>query len=86
MEKKIPMRRCVGCGESRDKKLLVRVVRTPEGKITVDLTGKASGRGAYLCRNPECLRKAARKKMLNRAFKEPVAPDIYEQLEKELTQ
>ena len=64
MDKKIPMRRCVGCGESFPKKSLVRVVRTPEGEITLDDTGKLNGRGAYLCRRSECFRTARKKRRL----------------------
>ncbi len=85
MVKKIPMRKCIGCGESREKKMLIRVIRTPEGRIMTDPTGKASGRGAYLCRDPECLKKAMKKKSLNRALKETVPAEIYGELEKELS-
>ena len=60
MQKKIPMRQCVGCREMRPKKELVRVVKSPEGTISLDFRGKAPGRGAYLCPNPECLKKAIR--------------------------
>lgn len=68
MPKKVPMRTCIGCGQVREKKDLIRIVRTPEGELLVDRTGKTNGRGAYLCRNPECLEQAFRRKSLNRAF------------------
>ena len=66
--KKIPVRQCVGCREHRPKRELVRVVRSPEGVVSLDFSGKANGRGAYLCRNPECLKKAARSRALERAL------------------
>ena len=66
--KKIPMRQCVGCREHRPKRELVRIVRSPEGVVSLDFSGKANGRGAYLCRRPECLRKAVRARALERAF------------------
>ena len=71
MQKKIPMRQCVGCREMRQKKELVRVVKSPEGVISLDFRGKAPGRGAYLCPNSECLKKAIRAKALERAFEHP---------------
>ena len=64
MPKKSPTRRCTGCGEMKDKKELIRVVRTPEGAIVIDRTGKINGRGAYLCDDPGCLRKAQKKRSL----------------------
>lgn len=85
-QKKIPLRMCSGCGERRPKKELVRVVHSPEGTILVDLTGKKAGRGAYLCRNPECLRKAQKAKRLERAFDCSIPPEVYERLEEELRQ
>ncbi len=84
MIKKIPMRRCIGCGESKEKKMLIRVIRSPEGRIMTDPTGRAAGRGAYLCRDPECLRKAVRRKSLNKALRDNVPAEIYAELEKEL--
>lgn len=68
MPKKIPMRMCVACRQMRPKKELLRVVRTPEGAVLVDATGRANGRGAYLCHNPECFHKAVRIKALERAL------------------
>lgn len=67
-QRKTPMRKCLGCNEMKPKKELVRVVRTPEGEISVDLTGKKSGRGAYVCRSAECLKKALKGERLQRAF------------------
>ena len=66
--KKIPQRQCVGCREMKDKKALLRIVRTPEGEILLDSTGKKSGRGAYVCPDPECLKKARKSRALERAF------------------
>lgn len=85
-QKKIPVRMCSGCGEHFPKKELVRIVHSPEGEISVDLTGKKAGRGAYLCRNPECLRKAQKAKRLERAFDCPIPDEVYARLEEELTQ
>ena len=84
MLKKIPMRRCIGCGESKEKKQLIRVIRTPEGEILLDRTGRANGRGAYLCNDPACLRSAAKKRSLNRALKTSVPQEIYAALEEEM--
>ena len=67
--KKIPLRRCVGCGEMKPKGELIRVVRTPEDEIVLDTGGRANGRGAYLCRNPECFDRAEKRKAFNRAFR-----------------
>lgn len=80
MEKKIPMRQCVGCREMRPKRELVRVVRSPEGEISVDLRGKKSGRGAYVCRDGACLKKAIKSRALGRAFGVEVPEEIYETL------
>ena len=68
MEKKIPMRQCLGCREMKPKKELIRVVRSPEGNISLDFRGKASGRGAYVCPKSQCLKKAIKTKALERAF------------------
>ncbi len=84
MEKKVPKRVCVGCREQFDKKDLVRVVRTPEGLITIDLKGKQNGRGAYLCRNRECLEKAIRNKGLERTLKVNIPEETIERLKEEL--
>ena len=69
--KKVPQRKCVGCGEMKDKKSLLRIVRSPEGEISLDLTGKKSGRGAYVCRSRECIKKAVKEKRLERALEKP---------------
>lgn len=82
--KKVPMRMCAGCGENLPKKELIRIVRSPEGEISVDLTGKKSGRGAYICKKTECLKKAVKSKRLNRAFDCCVPDEIFTKLEEEL--
>ena len=80
MQKKIPMRQCVGCREMKPKKELVRVVKSPQGEISLDFRGKAPGRGAYLCPNGACLKKAIKSKALERGFEMPIPPEIYEGL------
>ncbi|MDD6620327.1 MAG: YlxR family protein [Eubacteriales bacterium] len=82
--KKIPLRMCKGCGEMFDKRTLVRVVRSPEGEVSLDLTGKKSGRGAYVCKNPECLAKARKKKAFERELAVQISDDIYNQMEEEM--
>ena len=83
MNKKIPMRMCVGCGEMKGKKEMMRVLKTPEGPIVLDMTGRKNGRGAYLCRNLDCLRKAEKNKGLERSFKMNTPDEVYRNLEKE---
>nr|MBQ8252655.1 YlxR family protein [Lachnospiraceae bacterium] len=83
MGKKIPLRQCVGCGEMRPKKEMMRVIKTPEDEIVLDLTGKQNGRGAYLCRQKECLNLAVKSKGLERSFKMSIDKSIYEKLQKE---
>jgi len=83
-EKKIPLRMCTGCSQMKPKKELVRVVKDKEGAITLDLTGKLAGRGAYMCKSPDCLAKARKSKRLERTFKTAMAPELYEALEKEM--
>lgn len=78
--KKIPMRRCVGCGESKTKKELIRIVALPYGMIELDRTGKKSGRGVYICDNLECFEKAYKSHGLERSLKRPVSRDVYEQI------
>ena len=80
-EKKVPMRMCVGCREMKPKKELLRVVRTPEGEVLIDPTGKKSGRGAYICASSACLAKARKQKQLERAFECAVDAAAYEALE-----
>ena len=82
--KKVPQRQCVGCRTMKDKKELIRVVKSPEGDITLDATGKKSGRGAYVCPDGECLKKARKSRALERAFDTAIPPEIYEALEKEM--
>lgn len=84
--RKVPIRRCVGCGEGKPKKELVRVVRSPEGEISLDTTGKKPGRGAYICPDPACLAKARKAKRLERAFEQPIPPEVYEILEEQIAQ
>lgn len=84
MAKKVVMRQCIGCGQPRDKKSLIRIIRTTEGQIELDATGKKNGRGAYLCMSGECLEKAKKSKGLERSFKMPIPADVYEELGKEL--
>lgn len=85
MQKKIPMRRCSGCNESRPKKELIRIVRSPEGEISLDLTGKKNGRGAYLCNNVECLKKARKARRIERSFECAVPDEVYDRLEEEMS-
>ena len=77
---------CIGCGACKDKRELIRVIRTPEDEITLDDTGKKNGRGAYLCRSTECLNKAKKSKGLERSFKMPIPAGVYEELLKEMVQ
>lgn len=86
MAKKTPLRQCIGCGQSMEKKAMIRVIRNPEGAIELDVTGKKNGRGAYLCLSQECLTKAMKSKGLDRSFKMQVPKEIYEQLGKELSE
>ncbi len=85
-EKKVPMRRCVGCNEHKAKKELIRVVREDENAFSIDLTGKKNGRGAYICHNIECLRTANKKHALERSFSCKIPQEVYEKLEEELLQ
>lgn len=78
------MRMCVGCREMKPKKELCRVVRSKEGNIFLDPTGKASGRGAYVCRDTECLKKAQKTKALERALEQSIGQEVFDQLEQEL--
>ena len=74
-EKKVPMRMCVGCREMKPKKELLRVVRSPEGTVSIDTTGRKPGRGAYVCRSAECLKRAIKQKQLERAFECPLGEE-----------
>lgn len=82
--KKIPLRQCIGCMIAKPKKELVRVVKTKDGEIKLDATGKAAGRGAYICNDQECFKKAQKKKALNKAFQQDIPEEIYQQLGEEL--
>lgn len=83
MSKKIPLRQCVGCGEMKSKKEMMRVLKTAEGPIVLDVTGKKNGRGAYLCFSKDCLIKAGKNKGLERSFKMSIPSEVYDSLEKE---
>ena len=80
MAKKIPLRQCLGCREMIPKSELIRIVRSSDGDFTVDATGKQSGRGAYICRKSECLKKAVSSKALERSFKVSIPAEVYEQI------
>lgn len=84
MPKKIPMRQCLGCREMKPKQELIRVVRSPEGEISLDFGGRANGRGAYVCPNGDCLRKAVKARALERAFSAQIPPEVYERLQSEM--
>lgn len=84
MEKKIPMRQCMGCRARKPKREMLRVVRSPEGVVSLDFRGKAPGRGAYVCPNPECLKKAVRSKALERNLEVPIPPEVLERLSREM--
>ena len=81
--KKIPLRQCIGCREMKPKRDLLRILRTPEGELLLDDTGKKNGRGAYLCRDIQCFAKARKSKALVRSFQMGIGQEIYERLEKE---
>ncbi len=86
MEKKIPQRQCMGCRERKAKRELIRVVRTTDGNVCLDFSGKLNGRGAYLCQNPECLQKAQKSKALERSLEVPIPDEVYQRLAKEMGQ
>ncbi len=94
-QKKVPMRKCTGCGEMKEKRELIRVVKAPDvidsdgnvaeyGEISLDLTGKKPGRGAYLCKNYSCFKKARKARRFERTFSRKIPDELYEQMEKEL--
>ena len=83
-KKKIPERQCVGCRETHEKRELLRIVRSPEGEISIDFTGKKSGRGAYICRSSACLKKAKKSGILARQLNCEISEEIYAELEKEI--
>ena len=80
MNKKVPARRCIACNEQKEKKELLRIVRTPEGNVEVDLTGKKNGRGAYICKNEECLKKVIKSKRLEKNLDISIDSDFYEEI------
>jgi Predicted nucleic-acid-binding protein implicated in transcription termination len=82
--KKVPQRQCIGCTQMKNKKEMIRVIKTPEGNILIDSTGKKNGRGAYLCNSLECLQKAIKSRGLERSLKVNIPHEVYEELEKEL--
>ncbi len=82
--KKLPVRMCSGCSEHKPKKELVRVVRTPEGEILIDRTGKKSGRGAYVCPSVECLKKARRARRFERSLGCSIPEEVYDRLEQQM--
>ena len=83
--RKIPTRRCTGCGEHFPKNTLIRVLRTPEGEVLLDLTGKKSGRGAYICKNAACLTKARKSRRIESSLECSISEELYEKMEEELT-
>ncbi len=84
MQKKIPMRQCLGCREMKPKRELIRAVKSPEGVISLDFKGKAAGRGAYICPSADCLKKAIKGKALEKAFSLQIPPEVYEELERQM--
>ena len=84
--RKIPQRQCVGCRVMADKKALIRVVKTPEEEIVLDITGKKSGRGAYVCHDIQCLKKARKSRALERAFALTIPEEVYDALEAQMEQ
>ena len=84
MQKKIPQRQCMGCRERMEKRQLIRVVRTPEGEVTLDFSGKLNGRGAYICPKAECLKKAQKSKALDRSLEVTIPEEVYDRLSREM--
>ena len=84
MQKKIPQRQCMGCRERMEKRQLIRVVRTPEGNVQLDFSGKLGGRGAYICPKAECLKKAQKSKALDRSLEVEIPAEIYDRLAREI--
>ena len=85
VNKKVPMRQCVGCGEMKSKKELLRVIKTPEDEIVLDATARKNGRGAYICASMECLKIAQKKRGLERSLKISIPEEVYESLEQEMS-
>ena len=84
MQKKIPMRQCMGCRERKAKREMIRVVRGTDGAVSLDFSGKLNGRGAYICPDPECLKKAQKAKALDRSLEVPIPDEVYQRLAKEM--
>lgn len=84
--RKMPLRKCVGCGEQKPKKDLIRIVKNKDGELFVDFTGKANGRGAYICQDSKCLQTAQKRKALNRALECEISQEIFDRLEEELSE
>ena len=84
MQKKIPQRQCMGCRERKEKRQMIRVVRTPEGAVNLDFSGKMNGRGAYICPDPDCLKKALRSKALDRSLEVTIPEEVYDRLSREM--
>ena len=84
MQKKIPQRQCMGCRERKAKRELIRIVRGTDGNVSLDFGGKMNGRGAYICPNPECLRKVQKSKALDRSLEVTIPEEVYDRLEKEM--
>lgn len=84
--KKIPQRQCVGCAQMKNKTELIRIIKTPEGEVILDSTGKKNGRGAYICANTECLEKARKTKGIERSLKVVIPDEVYENLDREMSQ
>ena len=84
MQKKIPQRQCMGCRERKAKRDMIRVVRGTDGNVSLDFGGKMNGRGAYICPDPECLKKALRSKALDRSLEVTIPEEIYDRLQKEM--
>ena len=84
MQKKIPQRQCMGCRERKAKRELIRVVRQPDGTVSLDFGGKMNGRGAYICPDPECLKKVQKSKALERSREVAIPEEVYDRLEKEM--
>ena len=84
MQKKIPQRQCMGCRERKAKKEMIRVVRGTDGQVNLDFSGKLNGRGAYICPDPECLKKAQKAKSLERSLEVPIPQEVYDRLDKEM--
>ena len=85
VNKKVPMRQCVGCSEMKSKKELIRVIKTPEDEIVLDATGRKNGRGAYICASMDCLKTARQRKGLERSLKVAIPEEVYDSLEQEMS-